>query len=281
MNPIVIAAGAAGIGYLAWKKFKTPGKSDYQTMSSVGPGGVPITVATPVSNGVTQSQATGIPAGPPTVGQYTPVPTTVPGQGVVYAPPGTVAVAPGGGVYQPAPIIISPGGSSSIAIGSVKDVQHALNTLGFCSPPLVEDGKLGPASIACIKAFQSKNGLVVDGNAGPATKAALSASLTNMAGGASAVGATVQNSSPQTGVATTPAGAVIDTTPALKMGNKDVQHALNALGTSPSLEEDGNLGPKSVAALKSFQTAHGLTPDGVVGPKTKTALYLAYMQGKH
>jgi peptidoglycan hydrolase-like protein with peptidoglycan-binding domain len=35
------------------------------------------------------------------------------------------------------------------------------------------------------------------------------------------------------------------------------------------------MGPKTVAAIKSFQTIHGLTPDGVAGPKTKTALHLA------
>jgi peptidoglycan hydrolase-like protein with peptidoglycan-binding domain len=275
MNALVIGAGVLGLGYVGWKKLKKPSTNDYQSMSSVGPGGVPITVATPVSNGVTSAQATATPQTAPTVGQYTPVPTTVPGQGVVYAPPGTVAVATGGGVFQPAPIIVSPGGSASIAIGSVKDVQHALNTLGYSKPALTEDGKLGPATIACIKAFQSKNGLVVDGNAGPATKASLSAALTNMAGGSSAAGATAQNSSPQTGVATTPAGGLIDTTPALKMSNKDIQHGLNILGAKPPLDEDGNLGTKSIAAIKSFQVTHGLTSDGVAGPKTKTALYLA------
>jgi peptidoglycan hydrolase-like protein with peptidoglycan-binding domain len=281
MNPLVLAAGAAGVGYLAWRKFKTPSKNDYQSINTVGPGGVPITVATPVSNNVTANQTTGVMQGQPTVGQYTPVPTTVPGQGVVYAPPGTVSVASGGGVFQPAPIIVTPNGASSIAIGSVKDVQHALNTLGYAKPPLAEDGKLGPVTIACIKAFQSKNRLVVDGNAGPATKAALSASLTGMVGGTSSIGATVQNSSPQTGVATTPAGVTVSTTAALQMTAKDIQHTLNILGATPPLVEDGKIGPKAVAAIKSFQTSHGLTPDGVAGPKTKTALYLASVQAVH
>jgi peptidoglycan hydrolase-like protein with peptidoglycan-binding domain len=61
----------------------------------------------------------------------------------------------------------------------------------------------------------------------------------------------------------------------LSLGSKDVQHALNVLGASPSLSEDGKMGPKTVAAIKSFQTVHGLTPDGVAGPKTKVALHLA------
>src|SRR4030095_3141070 len=58
------------------------------------------------------------------------------------------------------------------------------------------------------------------------------------------------------------AGGVIDTKPALGMSNAQVQHALNLTGASPKLQEDGNLGPKSVAAIKSFQAAHGLIPDG-------------------
>ncbi len=275
---VAIAAGAAGLGYLGYKKFKTPTKNDYQSMNVVGPGGIPIKVATPVSNSVTVAQATGVPQGPPTVGQYMPVPTTIPGQGVFYAPPGTMTPASGGGVFQPAPIIVTPSGSASVAVGSTKDVQHALNTLGFCKPALTEDGKLGPMTIACIKAFQTKNKLVVDGNAGPATRAALSAALANMAGSSSATGAAVQNGNPQSGILSSPTGATIDTTPALKMTAKDVQHSLNILGASPALVEDGKAGPKSVAAIKSFQTAHGLTPDGVAGPKTKTAIYLATMQ---
>lgn len=283
MNPMALAAGAAGIagGYFAWKKLKKPTASDYQTMNTVGPGGIPIKVATPVSYGVTVAQATGTPTGPLSTGQYTPVPTTVPGQGVVYAPPGTIAVTAQGEVHQPAPIVITPGGAASIAVGSVKDVQHSLNTLGYCKPPLVEDGKLGPMTITAVKAFQSKNKLVVDGNAGPATRAALSASLTNMAGGASTIGSAVQQSSPQTGSMPGPTGVPINTAPALTMTMQGVQHSLNVLGTRPALIEDGKTGPKTVAAIKSFQTAHGLTPDGISGPKTKTALYLATVQATH
>ncbi len=280
---VILSLGAAGLGYLGYKKFKKPSAADYQTMNVVGPGGVPVKVATPVSYTVTVAQASATPQGPiSNVPVPVPVPTTVPGVGVTYAPPNTINVAPdGGGILQPAPIVITPGGSSSIAIGSVKDVQHALNTLGVAKPPLTEDGKLGPATIAAIKNFQGAHKLVIDGNAGPATKAALSAALTAMAGGSSAVGTLVQNNQPQTGSIMTPAGQQINTSAALKMTNKDVQHALNILGTRPALIEDGNLGAKSVAAIKSFQTGHGLTPDGVAGPKTKTALYLACKQAGH
>jgi peptidoglycan hydrolase-like protein with peptidoglycan-binding domain len=281
INRWVLAAGAAAASWIGYKTFKKPTASDFQTSTTIGPGGVPLKVATPVSDGVTVPQATGTPivAPKPTPpGGAVPVPTSIPGKGVVYAPPNTIQPAPGGGVFQIAPIVITPTGAASVAVGSVSDVQKGLNTLGYCKPPLVEDGKLGPLTTACIKAFQSKNGLVVDGTAGPATKAAMSAALSALAGSGSGPGATAQQSNPASGVATTPTGQTIDTTPALKMTAKDVQHALNVTGTSPTLVEDGQIGPKSVAAIKSFQTAHGLTPDGIAGPKTKTALYLAVIQ---
>jgi peptidoglycan hydrolase-like protein with peptidoglycan-binding domain len=61
-------------------------------------------------------------------------------------------------------------------IASSRDVQHALNQLGY--GPLVEDGALGPKSKAATKRFQLDHPpLVVDGIAGPNTKAALSAAL--------------------------------------------------------------------------------------------------------
>jgi hypothetical protein len=55
----------------------------------------------------------------------------------------------------------------------------------------------------------------------------------------------------------------------------DVQHALNQLGAQPSLTEDGSLGPKTTAAIKSFQAQAGIAVDGVVGPQTETALHHA------
>jgi hypothetical protein len=57
---------------------------------------------------------------------------------------------------------------------------------------------------------------------------------------------------------------------------KDVQHALNVLGATPPLVEDGINGPKTIAAVKAFQASHPpLTVDGVAGPQTKAALQSA------
>lgn len=303
MNPALLAAGAATLGFLGWKKFKKPSAGDYQSVNVIGAGGVPIKVTTPVPNTVTKAQATATSTAPPA--KRVPVPTTVPGKGVTFAPANTLQVNSKGEVLQPPPIIVSPAGASSLAVGSVKDVQHALNTLGYSKPPLVEDGKLGPKTGMCIRAFQSKNRLTVDGNAGPATRAALSAALTQMAGGNSAIGNAVQTGNPASGKVTVRpvvkpvystqsqtelgpydtapnrAGQTVNTASALTMTNAQVQHALNLTGATPKLQEDGKLGPRSVAAIKSFQAAHGLIPDGVAGAKTKTALYLASAQATH
>lgn len=53
---------------------------------------------------------------------------------------------------------------------------------------------------------------------------------------------------------------------------KAVQHALNELGQTPPLAEDGQMGPKTVTAVKQFQAAHGLAVDGVIGPNTRSAI---------
>ena len=60
--------------------------------------------------------------------------------------------------------------------------------------------------------------------------------------------------------------------PTLKLGSsgasvKTLQQALANAGFSPGAV-DGQFGPKTAAAVKSFQSAKGLVADGVVGPKT-------------
>lgn len=48
-------------------------------------------------------------------------------------------------------------------VGSVAWVQGRLNALGVVTPPLVEDGALGPKTAAALKAYQASNGLDVTG----------------------------------------------------------------------------------------------------------------------
>jgi len=55
-----------------------------------------------------------------------------------------------------------------------------------------------------------------------------------------------------------------------------LQAALNTLGFArPPLIVDGQIGPKSMAALMAFQRAHGLTADGKAGPDTTAAIEAA------
>jgi peptidoglycan hydrolase-like protein with peptidoglycan-binding domain len=51
-----------------------------------------------------------------------------------------------------------------------------------------------------------------------------------------------------------------------------MQRALNAAGANPPLAEDGLFGPKTEAALKSFQSRNNITNNGVLGTDTMRAL---------
>jgi peptidoglycan hydrolase-like protein with peptidoglycan-binding domain len=67
--------------------------------------------------------------------------------------------------------------------------------------------------------------------------------------------------------------------PTLKLGSsgasvKTLQQALANAGFSPG-SVDGQFGPKTAAAVKSFQSAKGLVADGIVGPKTWAKLTAA------
>lgn len=280
MIPIpLLALAVGGAGFLAFKKFgKTTAAgtvapslsssaAQYQGQLVQGPGGVPVKVMTPIASHMTAPQATGkATAQAPSPAPSVPAPAVaqnVPGQGVVYAPPKMVTVS-GPGLVQLAPVIITPTGASSVAIGSVLDIQKALNTLGY-KPALREDGKFGPATAANIRQFQSKTGLVVDGNAGPATKAGLSNTLAAFTAGGPV----------QAPIAAAATKAVAAKAPNNVSSLRDVQMALNALGATPPLQTDGKIGPKTVAAIKSFQLSHGLVVDGVAGPKTMAAISIA------
>lgn len=54
----------------------------------------------------------------------------------------------------------------------------------------------------------------------------------------------------------------------------NLQKNLARLGISP-LSQDGDFGPQTLSAVKTFQAAHGLTPDGEVGPLTQNAIAAA------
>ncbi len=56
---------------------------------------------------------------------------------------------------------------------------------------------------------------------------------------------------------------------------QDLQQALNQAGARPALQTDGDFGPRTQEAVRSFQRQQGLQADGVVGPRTLEALQRA------
>ncbi|MGW3244409.1 peptidoglycan-binding domain-containing protein [Streptomyces sp. NPDC001070] len=116
----------------------------------------------------------------------------------------------------------------------VKTVQYLLNAHGAS---LTVDGDFGPGTDSAVRSFQSAHGLTVDGIVGPGTWQAL--------------------------ILTVRQGS---TGPAVSA----VQSQLKAHGAS--LTVDGDFGPGTDSAVRSFQSAHGLAVDGIVGSNTWQAL---------
>jgi peptidoglycan hydrolase-like protein with peptidoglycan-binding domain len=119
-------------------------------------------------------------------------------------------------------------------------------------------GTYDNATMAAVKAFQSRNGLSADGLTGTKTFNALLSS--------SAVAAeTVSDSSSSSATYTTlRTGASGETVKALQTQLKSLDYNVDATGTYDS---------QTAAAVKSFQNRNRLTADGVAGVKTQTVLY--------
>jgi peptidoglycan hydrolase-like protein with peptidoglycan-binding domain len=105
------------------------------------------------------------------------------------------------------------------------------------------DGVRGPMTIAGVRRFQARRGLVVDGIAGPATRRALG-----------------RRGRPRLGARTLAAGKSGWDVAALQF--------LLATHGFPSGPFDGGLGPRTDAALRRFQAWAGLAADGLAGPAT-------------
>lgn len=78
-------------------------------------------------------------------------------------------------VLPPASTPIVAAAPAPTIVETPKDVQRALNALGY--GPLDVDGDIGPASEAAVRRFQLVAGLDTDGDPGPKTRAALAAAM--------------------------------------------------------------------------------------------------------
>lgn len=130
---------------------------------------------------------------------------------------------------------IGPYPAGPLALGSrgdaVQALQRRLVELGF--GPLDDDGVFGDATATALRRFQGACGLEATGAVGPATKARLELPW-----------------------------------PTLKVGDRGAevrrcQQRLKALG-APITGIDGDFGPETETATRSFQTAVGLPSTGVI-----------------
>lgn len=140
---------------------------------------------------------------------------------------------------------------------AVKQLQQMLTYYGL---PLYADGIFGPKTLAAVKSFQSSHNLVADGIVGPLTRAQLKTGTTT---------------TPEPSTTAPVSNATIDSWPLLKYGSvgtavKQLQQMLSYYGLP--LYADGIFGPKTLAAVKSFQSSHNLVADGIVGPLTRAQL---------
>lgn len=119
----------------------------------------------------------------------------------------------------------------------VFNIQYLLNQR--IGAGLALDGKFGPATKAAVQKFQAKSGLSADGQVGPLTWAKLIVQVQNGSRGSAVMG---------------------------------VQHSLRFAFGFTSLAVDGQFGPATTAAVRSFQTKFKIGVDGIVGPVTWNAM---------
>ena len=117
---------------------------------------------------------------------------------------------------------------------NVYSIQLMLQAHGYS---LSIDGDFGPQTASTVRSFQSAHGLGVDGIVGPQTWPVL--------------------------IITTQQGNTGSAVEAL-------QRQLNAHGAK--LAVDGDFGPLTTSAVKSYQSKNGLGVDGIAGPQTWSSL---------
>jgi peptidoglycan hydrolase-like protein with peptidoglycan-binding domain len=163
-----------------------------------------------------------------------------------------------------------PGGSEY-----VRWVQTMLNQILNLQLPV--DGIMNVQTRSAIRSFQEKNSLPVTGIVGPDTERALMA----VGSGQSPTSSPANPDEPAPTAEPAPA-AEFEWETEVDRKSRDyikwVQQSLNQI-MGLRLAVDGNLGPRTRSAIRSFQEKNGLSPDGVVGERTEAALKAASLPG--
>jgi N-acetylmuramoyl-L-alanine amidase len=142
-------------------------------------------------------------------------------------------------------MLIKPGQRS----GAVRDIQRRLLSLDYSVAPAELDGRFGESTIAAVRAFQERRGLVVDGLVGDETWREL------------------VEASWRLGDRT----LYLRAAPLRGDDVRALQERLGALGFDVG-RVDGILGPRTARAVREFQANYGIPADAIVGRSTLRAL---------
>ncbi|HSM01516.1 MAG TPA: peptidoglycan-binding protein [Acidimicrobiia bacterium] len=148
------------------------------------------------------------------------------------------------------------GGSELLKNGSVGEQVRALQSFldVFAHDPGPVDGIFGPLTETAVRSFQTERRLTIDGIVGSNTRGAIG-TLKTLADKASVLD---------------PDGRILSR--GARGGDVvELQSLLKVTGHDPGIP-DGYFGPKTEAAVRSFQQARGVAIDGLVGPGTRAAL---------
>lgn len=140
--------------------------------------------------------------------------------------------------------------------------------------PITVDGLYGDESARIARQFQAEKGLLVDGVVGAQTWEAAfdNSTITGVNEPQPNPVAPIPDAS---GADNSYPGSPLSYSPLIPLVFKPqaqvVQQQLQTLGWQ--LDDDGEFGPRSSAAIRLFQSQHNLDPDGIVGPQTWAVLF--------